>query len=39
MNILSVSEEAVNLVLSGVQRETLQITAAGVLPIGELEIR
>ncbi len=39
MNILSVSEEAVNLVLSGVQQETLQITAAGVLPIGELEIR
>ncbi len=39
MNILSVSEETVNLLLSGLQWETLQATAAGVLPIGELERR
>jgi len=37
MNILSVPEETVNLLLSGLQWETLQFTAAGVLPIGELE--
>ncbi len=39
MNILSVSEETVNRVLSGFQWATLQVTAAGVLPIGELETR
>ncbi len=39
MNILSVSEETLNLLLSGVQWEALQVTAAGVLPIGELERR
>ena len=39
MSILSVSEELVNEVLSSLDWDGLQITAAGVLPIGELEIR
>jgi hypothetical protein len=38
MNILSVSMETVNMVLDGLGTwDELQITAAGVLPIVELE--